>query len=74
MCIKTVAERQDRRNFKARALFVYENALVFSKTEARNFFMYIIMVRTEACVKGVSFWLLTGEFVPYLNADRWTHL
>lgn len=46
MCIKTVAERQDRRNF---------NALVFSKTEARNFFMYIIMVRTEACVKGVSF-------------------
>lgn len=55
MCIKTVAERQDRRNFKARALFVYENALVFSKTEARNFFMYIIMVRTEACVKGVSF-------------------
>ena len=23
MCIKTVAERQDRRNFKARALFVF---------------------------------------------------
>lgn len=27
MCIKTVAERQDRRNFKARALFVFALAL-----------------------------------------------
>ena len=55
-----IAESQDRRNFKKRAcaicnlhslynfgLVIHENVLVFSQSEAPNFFMYTITLKSD---------------------------
>ena len=66
MCIKTVAERQDRRNFKARALFVFGLALKLHSCYMR---MHSFSANQKRVIS--SYILLRLELKLALRECRW---